>query len=146
MLMCITNVSVVLLSSPSSISVIFPMFSMCLRSLHLFDYSFKSVIQVHHVASIHLRGRHEREEWKIGLCSACRVLNVYGFIKCKCKGWLLCLLRLWGYESNYLYLCGNTFGNVIQLKPEPSIRKTAELKYRILTIWHKTVAAEEIWT
>ena len=65
MLICITNVSVVLPSSLGSISVVFPMFSMCLRSLHLFVCSFESVIQVHHVASIHLRRRHEHEKWKM---------------------------------------------------------------------------------
>ena len=81
MLIYITNVSVVFPSSPGSISVVFPMFSMWLRSLHLFVYSFESVIQVHYIASIHLRGRHECEKWKIRLCSTCRVLNVYGFMK-----------------------------------------------------------------
>ena len=48
MLICITNVSVVFPSSPGSISVVFPM---CLRSLPLFVYSLKSVIQVHYVPS-----------------------------------------------------------------------------------------------
>ena len=60
--------------------------------------------------------------------------NVYGFMKCKCKGWILRLLRLWAPGSNYLYLCGNTFGNVIQLEPEPSTQKAAELEYKIHTI------------
>ena len=36
--------------------------------------------------------------------------------------------------GNYLYLCGNAFDNVIQVEPEPSIRKTAEVKYKIYTI------------
>ena len=62
MLICITNVRVVLPSSPRSISVVFLMFSMCLGSLHLFVYGFESVIQVRYVASIRLRGRHEREK------------------------------------------------------------------------------------
>ena len=118
----ITIVRVVFLSSPCSISVVFPMFSMCLRSLHLFVYSFKSVIQVHNVASIDLRGLHKHENWKIGLCSTFMVLKCYGFMKCKCKGWILCLLRLWAHGCNYLYLCGNAFGNVIQLEPQPSIQ------------------------
>ena len=40
-------------------------------------------------------------------------------------------LGTWG---NYLYLCGNTFGNIMQLEAEPSIQKAAELKYKIYTI------------
>ena len=61
MLIYITNVIVVIPSSPGPISVVFPMFSMCFTSLHLFAYSFKRVIQVHYVASINLRGRDNSE-------------------------------------------------------------------------------------
>ena len=61
---------------------------MCLRCLHLFVYSFKHVIRVHYVASIPLRGRHEHEKWKIGLCSTFRVQKCLCFIKYKCKGWI----------------------------------------------------------
>ena len=86
--MCITNVSVVFPSSRGSISVVFLMFSMCLRSLHLFVYSFKRVIQVHHVASIHLQGHRECETWNIGFCSTFRVLKCIFFIKYKCRGWI----------------------------------------------------------
>ena len=57
-----------------------------------------------------------------------------------------CAFWSWTPEGNYLYLCGNAFGNVIQLEPEPSIRKAAVLKYKIHTIWHKAVATEETWT
>ena len=91
MLRCITIVNVVFLSSPCWISVVFPMF---LRSLHLFVYGFNHVIQVPSVASIHLRGRHEHEKWKIRLCSTCRVLKCLCFIQCKCKWWIPCLLRM----------------------------------------------------
>ena len=40
----------------------------------------------------------------------------------------------WGlaHENNYLYLCGNTFVNIIQLEPEPSIWKAVELKYKYI--------------
>ena len=77
MLICITNVIVVFSSSPGPISVVFPMFSMCFTSLHLFAYSFKHVIQVHYVPSIHLRGQHKSEIWKIGLCSTFKVIKYY---------------------------------------------------------------------
>ena len=79
MLIYITNARVVFPSSPGSISVVFLMFSMCLRSLLLFVYSFKSVIQFHYVASIHLRGHHRCEKWKIRLCSTCRVQKCLWF-------------------------------------------------------------------
>jgi hypothetical protein len=46
--------------------------------------------------------------------------------------------------GNYLYLCGNAFGNVIQLEPQPSIPKAAELEYKIYTVWYKPIAIEEI--
>ena len=78
MLICITNVSVVFPSSAGSISAVFLMFSMCLRSLHLFVYSFQSVIQGNYVTSIHLWGCHECEKWQNRLSSTCRVL------KCLC--------------------------------------------------------------
>ena len=145
MLISITNVSVVLPSSPGSISVVFPMFLMCFRSLRLFVYSFKHVIQAHYVASIHLRARHECEEWKIGFCSTCRVLKCLCSIKCKCTGWITVPFES-GHLGSYLYLYGDAFGNVIQLEPEPSIPKAAELKYKIHTIWHTPVATEETWT
>ena len=54
--------------------------------------------------------------------------------------------ELWALGSNCLYLCGNTFGNVIQLEHEPSIRKVAELKYKIHDIWYKPIVIEEIWS
>ena len=110
MLTCITNVSAVFPSSPGSISVVFPMFSMCSRGLHLFVYSFRRVIQVHCVASIHLRGHHECKKWKIGFCSTCRVLKCLCSIKCMFKGWIPCLFELWAHGGNYLYLCDNAFG------------------------------------
>ena len=145
MLKCITNVSVVFPSSPGSISVVFPMCLMCFRSLHLFVYSFKHVIQVHYVASIHLPAHCECEEWKIGFCSTCRVVKCLCSIKCKCTGWITVPFES-GLLSNYLYLCGDAFSNVIQLEPEPSIRKAAELKYKIHNIWYKPVVIEEIWS
>ena len=67
MLICITNVSVVLPSSPGRISIVFPMFSMCFTSLHLFAYSFKHIIQVHCIASIACESdinlKHERLDY-----------------------------------------------------------------------------------
>ena len=63
-----------------------------LGCLHLFVYSFKCVIQVHHVASIHLRGRRAWETWNIGFCSTLRVIKCLYPIKCSCKGWIPCLL------------------------------------------------------
>ena len=65
---------------------------MCFTSLHLFAYGFKRVIQVHYVASIHLRGRDKSETWKIGLCSTFKVIKCLCSVKCKCKGWIPCLL------------------------------------------------------
>ena len=79
MLICIINVSIVFPSTPGSIPVVFPMFLMRFRSLHLFVYSFKHVIQIHQVASIHLQGHHEYEKWKIGFCSTYRVLKCFMF-------------------------------------------------------------------
>ena len=55
-------------------------------------------------------------------------------IKCDCKGVDTMPFELWALEGNCLYLCGNAFGNVIQLEPKPSIRKGAELKYKIHSI------------
>ena len=66
----------------------FLLFSICLRSFHLFVYSFKHVIQVHYAASIHLWRRHERKRWKIGLCSTFNVLKCIFFIEYKCRGWI----------------------------------------------------------
>ena len=63
-----------------------------LRSLHLFVYSFKDVIQVHDVASISLGGLHECETWKMGLCSTFKAIKCLCSIKFKCKGWIPCLL------------------------------------------------------
>ena len=100
MLRYFTIVSVVFLSSPCSISVVSTMFPICLRCLHLFVYSFKRVIQVHHVASIHLRGCHEREKWKIGRCSTFRVQKCLCLINYKSKEWITVPfedLGSWGY-------------------------------------------------
>ena len=52
--------------------------------------------------------------------------------------------ELWALEGNCLYLCGNTISNVIQLEHEPSIRKVAELKYKIHDVWYKPIVIEEI--
>ena len=92
MLICITNVIVVFPSSPSQISVVFRMFSVCFTSLHLFAYGFKRVIQVRDVASIHLRGRPKSETWKIGLYFTFKVTKCLCSIKSKCKGWIPWLL------------------------------------------------------
>ena len=54
------------------------------------------------------------------------------------------LFELWAVGINCFYLCGNTFGNVIQLEHEPSIRKVAELKYKIYDIWYKSIVIGEI--
>jgi len=51
------------------------------------------IIWVHYVASIHLRGHHEHERWKIRLCSTCKVLKCLCFINYECTGWIPCLLR-----------------------------------------------------
>ena len=85
--------------------------------------------------------------WKMknGLCSACRVVKCLCSIKCKCTGWITVPFES-GHLGNYLYLYGDAFGNVIQLEPEPSIRKAGELKYKLHTIWHKPVATQETWT
>ena len=146
MLICITNVIVVFPSSPGPISVVFPMFSMCFTSLHLFAYGFKGVIQVHYVASIHLRGRYKSETWKTGLCSNFKVIKCLCSVKCKCKGWIPCLLGSGHLGDNCLYLCVSALGNVIQLEPEPSIRKAAELKYKIHSIWYKPITIQEMWS
>ena len=142
MVIYITNVSVVFPSSPGPISIVFPMFSMCLTGLHLFGYSFKRVIQVHDGASIHLRGRHECETWKVGLCTTFRSIKCLCSNKFKCKGSRLCLLSSGQLGGNCLYLCGNTSGKVIQLEPEPSIQKPAESKYKIHSIGYKPIAIE----
>ena len=110
MMICTTSVSLVFPSSTGSISVVFQMFSMCSRGLHPFVYSFKRVIQVHCIASIHLRGRHECKKWNIGFCSTCRVLICLCSIKCMFKGQIPWLFEPWAHEGNYLYLCGNAFG------------------------------------
>ena len=146
MMTCITNVSVVFPSSPGSISIVFPMFPMCLRGLHLFVYSFQCVIQVHYVASIHLRGRHECKKWKIEFFSTCRVLKWLCSIKCKVKGCIPGFFELWAYGGNYLHLCGNTFGKHHPAGTWAIHPNAAELKDKSHTIWHKTVATEEIWT
>ena len=99
MLRYFTIVSVVFLSSPCSIFVVSTMFPICLRCLHLFVYSFKRVIQIHHIASIHLRGCHEREKWKIELCSTFRLQKCLCLIKYKYKEWITVLfedLGTWG--------------------------------------------------
>ena len=139
MLPYITNVTVVFPSFPGSISVFFPMFSKCLTGLHLFVYSFKLVIQVHHVASIHLRGCHECKKWMIGLCPTCRVLRCLCSIKCKFEGWIPCLFEIWTHGGNCLRLCGNAFSKHHPAGTSPIHPNAAELKDKSHTIWHKTV-------
>ena len=80
-------------SVPFLSSLYFSCFSdVFLRSLHLFVYSFKWVIQVHHVASIHLRGCRAWETWNICFCSTLRVIKCLYPIECRYKGWIPCLL------------------------------------------------------
>ena len=52
-----------------------------------------------------------------------RVLKCLCFIKYKCKGWITIPLMDLGTGGNYLYLCGNAFGNIIQLELDPSIQR-----------------------
>ena len=146
MITCTTSVTLVFPSSPGSISVFFPMFSMCLRRLHLFVYSFQRVIWAHHVASIHLRGCHECKKWKIAFCSSFRVLKCLCSIKCKFKGWIPCFFDLWAREGNYLHLCGNAFGERHPAGAWAIHPNASELNDKSHTIRHKTVAADEIWT
>ena len=141
---CTTNVSLLFPSSPGSTSVVFPMFSMCLKCLHLFVYSFQHVIWVHYVASIQLQGCHECKKWKIGFCSTCRVLKCLCSIKCKFKGWIPCFFELWADEGNYLHLCGNAFGKHHPAWAWAIHPNAAELKDQSHIIQHKTVAIDEI--
>ena len=80
MLRYFTIASVVFPSSRCSISVVFNMFarfaSVCLQ------------LQTRHIASIHLRGRHEREKWKIGPSSTFRLQKCLCLSKYKCKEWI----------------------------------------------------------
>ena len=145
MITCNTSVSLVFPSSHGSISVVFPMFSMYLRGLHLFVYSFQHVIWAHYVASIHLRGCHECKKWKIGFCSTCKVLKCLYSIKCKFNGWISCFFELWAYEGNYLHLCGNAFGKCHPAGAWAIHLNASELKDKSHTIRHKIVATEKIW-
>ena len=113
MLTYIITLSLMFPSSPCSISVV----------LHMFVYTFKGVILVHDVPSIHFRGRHECEKWKIRLWSTCRVLKCSCLIKCKCKELILCLLRFWAHGAYYLHVCGNTLVDRCLLPRSPKEQK-----------------------
>ena len=132
MLTCITNVRVVFSFSPGSISVFFS--NVFKRGLHLFVYSFKLVIQVHYIASIHLRGCHQCKKWKTGLCPTCWVLKCLCSIKCKFEGWIPCLLTSGHMEAAVCTDVATPLANVIQLEPHPSIQmlrnwKTIVIRY-----------------
>ena len=145
MLICNTNVSVVFTSSSGSISVVFPMFfwEVCIRFSTASNCHPSSLCCIHPLARV--PWMRNMKHWllfyfksnKKCLCS----------IQCRCKAWILCLLSS-GHSvgGNCLYLCGNTFGNDIQLEHEPSIRKAAELKHKIHNIWYKPIVIEETWS
>ena len=72
---------------------------------------------------------------KLGCVLLLEYKNVYFSLEYNCRGWIALPLKIWVIVGSYLYLCGNTFGNIIQLEPEPSIRKAVDLKFKICTIW-----------